>query len=248
MLEGFYSTLSGMLVQQRTLNVLSNNITNVKTPGYRAERVVTTSFHEELMVRKENGKKTPIGTGDPIHMVADVITDKEPSSLEESDRPFDMALVGQGFFNIQSEDRSFLTRNGNFDMDEEGYLILPGAGRVQGQNGDILVGGSDFAVSDDGTIYSGLGEPIDRLKVTNIPEEEQLEKFVDGLYISPETAEDVDTMDFHVVQNALETANYDINQEYTQIMSAQRAFQACSSALKMLDSINQKAATQIGSI
>lgn len=250
MLEGFYSTLSGMLVQQRTLNVLANNITNIKTPGFKAERVVTTSFHEELMVRKENGVKTPIGTSDPIHMVEDVITDIEASSLESSDRPFDMAIVGYGFFNIESEDRQFLTRNGNFDMDEEGYLVLAGAGRVVGQEGPIKVNTSDFYVSEDGTIYDSNDTVIDRLKITQLPDEEgaQMEKFANGLYVAPENAVDVDAEDYHIVQNALEAANFDLNREYTQVMSAQRAFQACSQALKMIDTLNQKTATQIGNI
>lgn len=250
MLEGFYSTLSGMLVQQRTLNVLANNISNIKTPGYKAERVVTTSFHEELMVRKEGGAKIPIGTSDPISMVEDIITDIEASSLESSEYPFDMAIVGRGFYNIQSEDRQFLTRNGNFDMDDEGYLVLAGAGRVMGQNGPIKVDTSDFTVTDDGTIINAEGNTIDRLKITELPDEDevQLEKFANGLYVAPDNATDVPVEDFHVVQYALEAANYDVNREYTQVMTAQRAFQACSQALKMIDTLNQKTATQIGNI
>lgn len=248
MLEGFYSTLSGMLVQQRTLNVLSNNITNIKTPGYRAERVVTTSFHEELAIRQERGEKINIGTIDPIHLVRDVITDKEPSSLVSSERPFDMAIVGDGYFNVQSGDQQYITRNGSFDMDDEGYLILPGMGRVLGEEGPIQVNGSSFTVTEDGSVFDENGEQIEKLLITRPPEDTQLEKFTNGMYVAPENAEPVEADNFSITQFALETANYDINKEYSLIMESQRAFQACSQALKMLDTVAQKAATQIASI
>ncbi len=248
MLEGFYSSLSGMLVQQRTLSVLSNNIVNVKTPGFKEERVVSTTFHQALMARKEKGVNVPIGKGDPIRLVENVVSDLEASSLQATGRPFDIAIVGNGFFNIQGENQQFLTRNGNFDIDTEGYLILSGAGRVLGKDGPIQVSSSDFTVLPDGTVEAADGTIIDTLVITQPEAGTQLEKFVNGIYIAPENLQQVDTQDFQTVQNNLETANYDINREYTLIMEAQRAFQACSSALKMLDSINQKTATQIGNI
>ncbi|MFZ2538295.1 MAG: flagellar basal body protein, partial [Oscillospiraceae bacterium] len=80
MLEGFYSSLSGMLVHQRSLSVLSNNIVNVKTPGFKEERVVSTTFHDALMARKEKGVNVPIGKGDPIRLIEDVVSDLEASS------------------------------------------------------------------------------------------------------------------------------------------------------------------------
>ena len=248
MLEGFYSSLSGMLVQQRTLNVLSNNVVNVKTPGFKEERVISTTFHDELMVRTENGKKIPIGTGDPIRLVEDVVTNLESSSLEATNRPFDIAIVGNGFFNIATEDSQYLTRNGNFDIDTEGYLILAGAGRVMGENGNIQVSGSDFVVQPDGVVTQSDGTVIDKLLITQPEEGTQLEKFVNGLYVAPENLVPLDTDEFQTAQYNLETANYDINREYTLMMEAQRAFQACSSAFKMLDSISQKTATQIGNV
>lgn len=248
MLEGFYSSLSGMLTQQRKLSTLSNNIVNLKTPGFKEERVVTTTFKQELMARKENGKKIPIGTGDPIRLVEDVISDLNSSSLEQTNRPFDIAIVGNGFFNIEGENQKFLTRNGNFNIDEEGFLVLKGAGRVLGQEDPIQVSSSDFTVLSDGTVRDSEGMIIDTLFITQPDEGEQLVKFTNGLYIAPEEQEQLDVREYNTQQNHLETANYDINREYTLIMEAQRSFQACSSALKMLDSVNQKTATQIGSI
>lgn len=248
MLEGFYTTLSGMLVQQRTLSVLGNNIVNSNTPGYKGERVVSNTFHNEVMVRIENGQKINIGTGDQIRLVDEVEENYSESSLESTERPFDMAIVGQGYFTIANGENSYMTRNGNFDIDAEGYLIFEGIGRVQGTLGDIQVGGSDFTVTEEGGVYGADGTPIDNLLITAQPEDTPLEKAPNGMYIVPEGAQPVETGDAMVIQGALEVPNYDVNREYTLIMEAQRAFQACSSALKMFDAISQKAATQIGNV
>lgn len=98
MLSGFYTAASGILNQQRTLNVLTNNISNAKTPGFRAERVVTETFDFELMTRIEKGNTQRIGLDSPIQLVRDVPTIFDTNSLVETGFPMDMAINGEGFF------------------------------------------------------------------------------------------------------------------------------------------------------
>ena len=115
MLRGFYTAASGILTQERTLNVLTNNMANVNTPGFRASRVVTTTFEHEFLTRIEGENIGAIGKGAPIRMVSDVPVRFDPSMLEESGRPYDVALDGQGFFNIQAtgeNDNGILERLG----------------------------------------------------------------------------------------------------------------------------------------
>ncbi|MBR5486046.1 MAG: flagellar hook-basal body protein [Oscillospiraceae bacterium] len=261
MLSGFYTAASGMLVQQRTLNVLTNNIANVKTPGYRAERVVSTTFEHELMTRIEKGNTEVIGSGDPIRIVNDVPVNFEMSSLEDTGRPYDFGLVGEGFFNIQTapevdengdevgEGRILLTRKGNFDVDDEGFLILPGVGRVLGRRGEIELKDANFTVNKEGEILNERGRVIDEIMITKPNEDVQLEKIENGLYAVNDPEEDMYRVyDTAVHQGKLEQSNIDINREYTLVMEAQRAFQSCSQAIKIVDSMNQKAATQIASL
>lgn len=236
-----------MLVQQRTLNVLSNNMANVKTPGFKVERVVTTTFKEALMQRKEGIKTEIIGTSVPVRIVEDVPSEFDPSSLEATGRPFDIAINGEGYFNIQYEDRQMLTRNGNFDMDEEGYLILRGAGRVLGENGEIQINSSSFFVAPDGTIYDDNNRRIDRLLVTYPAEGATLEKFTNGLY-TIDNLELNEQVDVQIIQGTIEQSNIDLNREYTLVMEAQRSFQALSTAMRMVDTMNEKTVTQIASI
>ena len=129
MLRGFYTAAAGILVQERTLDVLTNNMANARTPGFRASRVVTTSFEHELLTRIEGANTGRIGKGVPMRRVDDVLVKFDPNSLEETFRPYDMALDGVGYFNIQTEDGAtqYLTRNGSFDVDDMLLNTIGGA-------------------------------------------------------------------------------------------------------------------------
>lgn len=270
MATGFYTAASGMLMQQRALNVAGNNVANLKTPGFKAERVVQNVFGWELLNRIENGDNL-LGKGAPVAVVHDVPTDFDaPSALEQTERPFDMAINGIGFFNIlvkgeegaeggEAEDQIYLTRNGNFDIDPEGYLILRGAGRVQGEKGDIHVGGSQFRVDADGVIFDADDKEIDTFKISEANDNSLLTVARNGLYkadpdpkATPESAAGTITYDtgetagVHDVekpairQGWLETSNVDLNREMALLIQIQRNYDACRQAMKMVDAIDAK--------
>lgn len=250
MLSGYYAIASGMLMQQRTLDVLTNNLVNARTPGFRASRVISNTFDFELMTRYEKYNTGGIGTASPIRITDEVLTRFDTTSLRDTDRVYDMALVGQGFFNIQTDGgQQFLTRNGAFDVDEEMYLILPGQGRVLGENGPIQLTDFDFTVEPDGTIYDSEGDAIDTLLLTVPADMEQLapDPNGNGMYTVPDMATN-QPANVTVRNKVLENSNVDFNQEYSMTMDAQRAFQACSSALQIIDRINQKSAQQIAGL
>lgn len=241
MSRGFYTIASGMLTQQRALNTISNNMANIKTPGFKTERVVTTTFEQELMVRMENGKLTPIGKGAPITMVEDVVTTFDATALSLTERPFDIAIQGEGFFTVQNDaGQNYLTRNGNFDVDENGLLVLPGIGRVQGENGDIEVNGSDFRVELDGTVIDSKGKVLDKILVQVPAEGVELSKYTNGMYMTD--GELVQLEMPNVAQGVLEGSNVDPNSEIALMIQTQRSFQSCAKALTMIDEINQKSA------
>lgn len=249
MLDGLYTAASGMLTQQRVLNVLANNMANVQTPGFRVERVVSETFEQTLLTRQAGNEKTRIGAGAPIRLVKDVQSIFDPSLLEATNRPFDMAINGEGFFHIKSDTQEFLTRNGNLDLDEEGYLVLRGAGRLLGESGDpIQPKTSNFTVDPDGTVYDDKGKTLDVVKRSIPNADVQLTKFANGLYTVEAPEANLSAAGSAVIQGVTERSNIDLNREYTMVMEAQRAFQACSSSLKIIDQINQKTASQIASI
>jgi flagellar basal body rod protein FlgG len=237
MLSGFYTAASGMFTQQRTIDVVSNNLVNSQTTGFRAERLVSTTFEHALMTRIEHNNNEWIGVGTPLVLVDDIVANKDGASLVETERPFDFAVVGDAFFTVQGGERQYLTRNGNFALDEEGYLVLEGVGRVQGQNGDILLNTSEFIVDLDGAIFDIDYNLIDRLLVSVPAEGSRLAQYSPGLYGAADT---IQAEDYVVFNNILERSNVDMNLEFTRLMEAQKAFTACSNALQIIDTMNGK--------
>ena len=254
MLRGFYTAASGILMQQRKINVLTNNIANAETPGYRASRVVSSTFEQELMTRLEGSNTEHIGSTAQIQVVSEVPTRFDPSSLEETGRPMDLALEGEGFFNVQAEDadgnagQTYLTRNGDFELDATGRLVLSGVGVVLGQKGAIQVNDSKFTVSADGSVYNSKGKYVDKLLVTIPPEGTKISQQANGFYTTENMQANINATGTLVRQGVLENSNIDLNREYTLVMEAQRALQASSSALQIIDGIDQKAAAQIAAL
>ena len=246
MLRGYYSAASGMLVGQRNLNVIGQNIVNSQTAGYRAQRVVQSTFDQELVTRYEGGVYTKIGDASQTNLVETVDTIVNEASIYETENPYDMAILSDGYFNVNgAEGRTFMTRNGSFSLDDEGYLQLEGVGRVQGENGDIYVGGNNFTMDTLGNIYDVNGQFSGRLLITRPAQDSQILKFQNGLFIT-DNVEQVDNAE--VINYGYERSNVDMNDEYTRLMEAQAAFKACSTALSTINQLNMKSASQIASI
>ncbi len=250
MLDSFYAVASGMLQQQRTINVISNNIANVNTAGFKAERVVAGTFEQQFLTRLENGEYVSIGEGSPVRTIEQVVSMHGENLIKDTDRAYDFAISGEGYFTIvDDEEKTYLTRNGAFDIDDEGFLILPDRGRVQGMKGDIKLDKADFVVTTEGLIIDGKGKVVDRLLIQKpaVIDQENAEtqdqdfvKYENGMYAvgNAELLEEINPP--NIYNYALEGSNIDINREYAMMMESQRNFQACSSALKMVDAINAK--------
>lgn len=251
MLRGFYSAANGMLITQHGLNVSANNMANIKTPGFKAERAVNSVFLEEYLYRQNGsaGDKDVIGSISSITTVEEVQSNFDESSISESTRPYDMSIVGQGFFNVQTENgQRVLTRNGAFDIDEQGYLVLPKIGRVLGENGPLRVMGSDFIVSKDGQVFDGEGNVVGTMLITQPEPGTDLLKMTNGMYQINNLNQNTQLVGAGIQQYSLENSNINLNQEFSLVMDMQKTFKACSNALKSIDQINGKTVSEIARI
>lgn len=237
MLRGFYNAAQGMLVKQRQLDAIGNNIVNMNTAGYKKDEIVTNTFMDELILVNEREETS----GHFLQTYVDISkTNLEQSNFTFTDSVFDVAMFGNMYFNIAAQDGEvYQTRNGQWELDGEGYLILGKAGRVQGEGGDIYLGTDNFEIKNDGTILID-NEVVDRLLLTYIPPDADVEKIGNNLmrYEGNETLPEGEIFD--VIQGAWEHSNVDGNKEVTQMMEAQRLYQANSAILKALDNINSK--------
>ena len=106
--RGFYNAASAMMLQQRKLDTISNNLANVRTAGYKSETVATQTFNNILISRlDEDGiyyDSTEIGTNAPLRIVDRVLQSFTQGDISTTDVPTDLALAGEGYFNIVGED------------------------------------------------------------------------------------------------------------------------------------------------
>ncbi len=249
MFSGYYTIASGMLTRQREIDVIGNNLTNVSTPGYRGETSITGSFEQELLKRTDSSSSTVLSASmDTITTMEEIVTDFSGGNIKQTENPFDMSISGYGFFAVENDDGEvFLTRGGSFDMDEEGYLILSGKGRVQGNFGDIEVKDANFVVTEKGGVFDSEGFFAGNIGVYNLPEGSEIQRTVDGMFNATNMNIVAET-DSTVHQGSIELSNVDINKEMADLIEVQRAFQSCSSALQIIDEINRKATSELGSI
>ena len=250
MLRGFYTAASGMVTQEKKLNAYANNITNANTAGYKKDNLVAGTFGEHLINRMnayQEGGRTPVGPGVFMQVVDEKYTVFSQGGFEQTGRPLDMALQGDGMFVVQdAQGEQYLTRDGQFSIDEEGYLMLPGFGRVQGENGDIELATSDIGVDGIGNIYvaeEDEDEPtlVDRLLIAIPDDYTALEKAANGLYTPGEFVLATDeTPDVMVRQSWVERSNVNMAEEMTRIISSQRSLQSCSQIVKMYDELAEQ--------
>jgi len=249
MSRGFYALTSGMLTQQRKIDISSNNISNMNTAGYKKEQAVTSNFGNLLINKyKQNGiydEATPINTVSIIRTMEDNNTIHSQGSLEETGSASDFAIMGAGFFSVNNNGNNVYTRNGSFNVDEEGYLALENVGRVQGEYGDVYIGTDKFNSEEDGSIVVG-DEVVDKIAIYDFLDYNILNKVGAGMFTSGEAPNLVENQ--KIAGKTIERSNVNVTEEMTSIMSSQRALQTASQAMKMYDLIQEKAVIEIAKI
>ncbi len=253
MYRGFYLAANGMINQQRIIDIISNNVANVHTAGYKSDTSINTTFDEKLILIREKNNKT----GNIVYRTQEETrADLSQGSFEYTGRRLDVAIKGNVYFNIQPYSQLYeddgevlLTRNGQFNIDNEGFLALGSAGRILGDDGEpIQLGTADFAIAEDGTINTDDGRTY-RLQLTYVDSAQDVEKKGDNMFINLSGTNDIpEDEDYLIIQGAYERSNVDITDQTIDVLAAQRIFEACSTAMTTIDTINQKAATELARI
>ncbi len=253
MVRGFYAAAAGVFTQQKALNVISNNIANATTAGYKSQATMESSFGEHLINRMselDSVAENNIGAGAFMTVNSTEYTDFAQGSMESTGRSVDMAISGDGFFLVESETYGLvLTRNGQFEIDEEGDLYLPGVGKVLNDGEDTInLESSSFTVSPAGVI-SIDGEEADTLYVAVINEETVLKSVGNGVFQSQEGGYDqAEPGAYTILQGALEKSNINMAQEMSKIIAGQNHYNSCTQLIKMYDAINELTVNQIGRV
>ena len=225
-----------MFLNQRLIDCIGNNLANASTAGYKRDTAVINTFDEQMILVKHRSRIS--GTFSQRYIDTSY-TDLEQGFFEYTESPFDVAINGDVYFNIQGYNGNvMLTRNGNWELDDEGYLCLNNSGRILGENGEIYLGTKDFVIDVDGTITQN-GQVVDRLLLSYIDPEGDVTKFGANMFTSVEAGPVPEDLRFDIVQGALERSNIDWNYELSVLMNANRLYEANASILKLADNINQ---------
>jgi flagellar basal-body rod protein FlgG len=232
-MEGLYSAAAGMAAQQRRLDAVANDLANVNTNGYKRTRV---SFRDLVYTPTGRGGSPGVSTGSGS---AAAISGRSfaQGSMIQSGEPLDVAISGDGFFQVRRPDGSTaLTRDGSFRLDANGRLVTA--------DGDLLQPpitmprGTDVSrvsIAQDGTV-SAAGRRVGRIQVVQVNSAQGLQPIGKNLYAAtaasgaPRAARTSP-----VIQGALEGSNVDMADAMVDMMDSQRAYQLASRAIQMQD-------------
>lgn len=260
MLRAFSSAVSGMRSQMAYLDVVANNIANVSTSGYKGARV---RFSDMLYQTLSGGgaATTEAGSVNPSQIglgvrLAGIDTNMNQGALKATGNPLDLAIEGDGFFAMKDASGStYYTRDGSFGLDAQGRMVNPSNGMLLQKvgGGEITIDTTKYAsiaIGADGkivgTLADGSGtEEIAQVGLTTFPNPAGLLKSGDNLWKTSAAAgaavegEPGKDGKGNIRSGVLESSNVDLAQEFTNMIAAERGFQASSRVVSTADQVLQ---------
>lgn len=271
-LKGVFTALSGALAQTQKIDTIANNIANVNTTGFKKDQQTFNEYLTDLEKDQDvmNVPRVPasiesfydMGSADKGYVnSAGTYTNFEQGSLKSTGGQLDVAIEGNGFFEINTPDGVRLTRAGNFSIDGNGQLVNKDGHPVLMQ----LPEGEDsanFPIEQRIVKFSGtkvgalndLGEIMDgdqklgQLSVVNVKNQESLHKIGNNNFtFKPNMTPQIENVKTpSLKQGFLETSNVNVIQEMTDMIMAQRIFEGTQKAISTFDSMADKLINQVG--
>lgn len=257
MLRGLYTSWTGMVNEQNRLDVVSNNLANADTAGYKQESVSSQAFDKMLAIKIRDGSQAyhnqTIGTMSLGVKIGEVYTDYSQGSVRDTGGNFDVALSGSGFFtinhvNAKGETLTRYTRDGSFQVTKDGLLVDVEGNHVQGEGGDIRISpdAKSVAITKEGVIMAD-GVIVDRLKIADFADYDYIVKVGDNMYATVDGATEKET-NATVLQGYLEMSNVNVVSEMVDMITITRAYEANQKVIRAMDSMLDKAANQVGKL
>ncbi len=257
MIRALYTSATGMKTQQTNVDVISNNLSNVNTTGFKKQRPSFQDliYHESRHPGTPNaqGEEIPVGTevghGTRISSTQKLFTQ---GSMEETGNPLDLVIEGDGFFQITRPDGTTgYTRDGSFKLDSEGRVVTDDGHPLQP---DITIPeeAEEISVTSDGTVsyhVEGTVEEVGEIELVNFINPAGLSSEGRNMYTETEASgppvpgrpgqEGLGTIE----QGFLEMSNVEIVDEMVNMITAQRAYETNSRSIhasdEMMETANQ---------
>ncbi|MBU1220544.1 flagellar basal-body rod protein FlgF [Myxococcota bacterium] len=240
---GIYTALSGAIATQRRLDVLSHNLANVNSAGFKSETMV----FREIMATGGDGKQDK-----SFVAPAGISVSHKNGALMASENPLDCAIEGRGFFAVKTPAGERLTRNGAFRLSSDGTLVNSAGHQVQTEDGKpikVIDPGAKISIGTDGTVRTGE-EILGKLKLVYAKNPEYLGR-QEGQYFVPNARSGImpsgsENVNVSVLAGQLESANINAVTGMTDLITVQRHFELTTKAIQVYEQIDSLAAREIG--
>ncbi len=256
MVKGLYTAYTGMINEQNRMDVLTNNLANASTVGFKKEGATSQAFDEVLALKIKDTTDAsivrPLGDISMGVKIGENYTDYSQGSLRETGNTYDIAISGTGFFTIEFTNKAGqtstkYTRDGGFILNKEGYLVTKDGDYVLGTNGRIKIDPLQNSVIDKmGRIYQN-DKLVATLKITDFEDYNYLEHYGENYYQTVDGAKEKNG-EFQTISGYLEMSNMSVVQEMVNMISVSRAYETNQKIIQTYDSSLEIAANQLGKI
>lgn len=257
MVRGLYTAYTGMINEQKRLDIISNNLANSATVGYKEENVTSQSFKDYLAIKVRDGSNAyidvPVGTMNPGVKIGETYMDWSQGSLRETGNTYDLAIQGNGFFALRVTDKNGnsslkYTRCSTFKCTQDGYIVDVDGNHLQGKGGDIQIptDAREIAIKNDGSIFAD-GVLIDTITLTDFENYNYLELYGENMFTAVEGA--VTKESFATIEQGFtEQSNVNVISEMVSMITITRAYEAGQKMIRTQDSMLDAAVNQVGKV
>lgn len=246
MVRGQYTAATGMMLQRRMMEVITNNIVNAETTGYKKDIVVSRTFDDVLIERINDGRSSgqavgPLNFGTRVDLVH---TDFTQGNLETTDNITDIAMVGDAYFVVETAQGERYTRNSAWSVNSEGYLVDGDGNYLLSNRGRTYVGTQgQFGIDYSGNV-TVQGNYAGTLRAVGFEDTTQLRKIGNNLIDA--LGQPIETTEYEIRQGFIESSNVEIAREMVDMMTVYRVYETNQRMLTMIDEIVGKAVNDIG--
>jgi flagellar basal-body rod protein FlgF len=254
---GIYMAASGALAYEKRLEIISNNLANANTVGFKMDHGQFQSIDPADLPASfvPNSPELSTSQAESFWFQFNSYTDFTHGGLKNTANDFDLALIGDGFFCVQKPDGVYYTRKGDFTLNDEGVLVTRTGYPVVGDGGEITVKGSEnpnqfkkFAVDEEGNV-SVDGKQVGSLRIVNFSEPGKLMKMGDTLFKPAENSSPpVEAEDFRVNQGFLELSNVDVVKMMTEMIEVLRGYESYQKVIRSADEATAKSINDVGKV
>ena len=258
MVKGLYTAYTGMINEQHRMDVLTNNLANANTNGFKKEGATSQSFDSVLAYKIKDVTEgyslaKRLGVNNPGVKIGEGYTDFSQGPLKNTDNTFDLALSDQGFFAIEFTNKSGetstkYTRDGNFTLTQEGFLVTQDGDFVLDQNGQHIKIDPVKAttINRNGQIVQD-GRVVATIQVADFEDYNYLERYGENYYQPIDGAKEKESA-AQVHSGYLETSNISVVTEMVNMITVSRAYESNQKVITTYDGTLDIAANQLGRI